>query len=256
MSEFLAALGPLALELNVSVPVAMAVFTRFSLFVFMMPGIGGSSVPIRTRLLLVVMLTYLLLPLVPLNEEPGIERWLPLLTGEALIGFALGLSVRILLLALNITGAIVAQALSLSQIFGVTQEGDSSSLLATMLTMAATTMFLTAGLGQEAIAMILRSFDLFPLGAAATLNLGQLSETVTRGAADALAFGIMLALPFMVLNFAYYLLMGFMNRAMPQLMVTFVGLPAITLSGFMLLMLLISTMLTIWLLRVAEVLNP
>lgn len=255
MIELLRALGPLVLELNISLPTAGAVLIRFSLFIFMLPGLGGGSVPTRMRLMLALLLTFLVLPLLSNARMDTGTILVPMLAGEAFIGFVLGLTVRLLLLALNVTGAIVAQALSLSQIFGVTQEGDSSSLLSTMLTMAATTAFLTAGFGTDAVSLLMRSFDLFPLGQFADVELGSLAEAATRGAADALSFGIMLALPFMVLNFAYYLLLGFMNRAMPQLMVTFVGLPAITLSGFLLLMLLISGMLTIWLLRVAEVLQ-
>jgi flagellar biosynthetic protein FliR len=58
----------------------------------------------------------------------------------------------------------------------------------------------------------------------------------------------------MVLNFAFYVLLGLLNRAMPQLMVTFVGLPAITLGGLILLMLTAASLLTAWAARMGEVL--
>ncbi len=44
----------------------------------------------------------------------------------------------------------------------------------------------------------------------------------------------------------YNLTLGIINRAMPQLMVVFVGAPAITAAGLVLLMLLAPVMLGLW----------
>ena len=60
------------------------------------------------------------------------------------------------------------------------------------------------------------------------------------------ALGFSLALPFALAALAYNLALGAINRAMPQLMVTLVGAPAIT--GVTLLLLLLSAPLiaTVW----------
>ncbi len=63
-------------------------------------------------------------------------------------------------------------------------------------------------------------------------------------AAFALAFS--LAAPFTIASFVYNLALGVINRAMPQLMVTFVGAPAITLGGLALLLVSAPILLGIW----------
>ncbi|MEO1042589.1 MAG: flagellar biosynthetic protein FliR [Pseudomonadota bacterium] len=251
MNEIFEALAPLAVLANDWIPAAAALMARLSLLILMMPGLSGAGVPTRLKLIIALTLVVLILPL---TERVGAETagdYALLIFGEAFIGFALGFSVRVFVFALNITGTIIAQALSLSQIFGVTLEGDSSSQLATVLIMAAATLFLTADLEVAMIGLLTDNLEVMPLGSASLLVSGAVAEQATRAAADALAFGVTLAVPFMVLNFAYYLVLGFLNRAMPQLMVTFVGIPAITLSGLILFTLAVSGLLALWLSRVS-----
>ena len=55
-----------------------------------------------------------------------------------------------------------------------------------------------------------------------------------------------LAFPFLLLNFIYNLLLGFVNRAMPQLLVSFVGMPAMIGIGMILLAISFGTILLLW----------
>ena len=59
----------------------------------------------------------------------------------------------------------------------------------------------------------------------------------TARVAQAFALGFSLAAPFVIAGFAYNLALGAINRAMPQLMVAFIGAPAITAGGLLILML-------------------
>lgn len=256
MSAFLDAVAPLLFRFEAELLTAVALFTRLSILMLMMPGIGGQMVPVQVRLSLALALLGILFPFaVPIEAETTGDL-AGLLGGEALIGLVLGFTVRLFLFALAVTGAILAQTMSLSQIFGFSADGDSSSLVATILTMAAATLFLTADLEIEAVNLFLRNLEALPLGFAARLPSSDIAEQATELAAEAISFGITLTLPFLVLNFAYYIILGFLNRAMPQLMITFVGLPAVTLGGLTLFTLSAAGMLTIWLGRVAGVVTP
>ena len=64
--------------------------------------------------------------------------------------------------------------------------------------------------------------------------------------AMAFALGFSLAAPFVIAAFAYNVALGAINRAMPQLMVAFVGAPAITAAGILLLLLASPLILTYW----------
>lgn len=253
MNEIVALAAPLAESLRDWIPTAAALFTRLSLVVFLMPGIGGETVSVRIRLALAVSLMGLLLPL----TERAPEIVLPLLiASEAFAGFALGFGVRIFVFALSLSGSAVAQSLSLSQILGVPSEGDSSGVVSALFSLAAATLFLTADFDVAMLRLLVGNLEALPLGFAGSVASGSAAAIATQLGAEVISFGIVLSIPFLVLNFAYYLILGFLNRAMPQLMVTFVGLPAITLSGFILLTASIGAMLTVWLARVSEVLAP
>jgi flagellar biosynthetic protein FliR len=62
----------------------------------------------------------------------------------------------------------------------------------------------------------------------------------------AFALGFTLAAPFVIASLIYNVTLGVINKAMPQLMVAFVGAPAITAGGLVLLMLAAPLMLSIW----------
>jgi flagellar biosynthesis protein FliR len=57
---------------------------------------------------------------------------------------------------------------------------------------------------------------------------------------------VRLAAPFFVISFLYNVALGVINRAMPQLMVAFVGAPAITFGALVLLLLAVPAGLVIW----------
>ncbi|NRA30601.1 MAG: flagellar biosynthetic protein FliR [Parvularculaceae bacterium] len=249
MNSVLEALLPLLIAVEVSIPTALALLTRVSTFVLILPGIGEGMVPMRVRIFVAFSFTLLLLPIVDYDVS---AVTVPLMASEAIVGLALGFSVRVFFFALSLTGSIIAQALSLSQVLGFASDGDSSSLLSTALTLTATVLFFSSDLDVLALSRFANVLRDVPLGLASTLDAGGMADQATDFAKASLELGLMLAIPFAVLNFAYYLTVGFLNRAMPQLMITFVGLPAIVLSGMLLFMVCVGALLTVWLNTLSE----
>ena len=64
--------------------------------------------------------------------------------------------------------------------------------------------------------------------------------------ARAFALGFTLSAPFFIASLVYNLAFGVINRAMPQLMVAFVGAPAITAGGLALFFLSAPLLLEVW----------
>jgi len=123
-------------------------------------------------------------------------------------------------------GNVVSQALSISQVLGEGIATEPNTTISTLLMMAGVTLLVTMGVHIEAIAILVKSFDMFPLGRAP--NLDGMAYWLTHKGADAISMGITLALPFIVLNFVYNAILGFLNRAMPQLMVSLTVFSALT----------------------------
>ena len=69
---------------------------------------------------------------------------------------------------------------------------------------------------------------------------------MVRAVSSAFTFAFTLAVPFVAVSLLYNLALGVINRAMPQLMVAFVGAPAITYGALVLLALTAPLVLALW----------
>ena len=247
MIALLEAIAPYAQLAPYTVVPLMALFTRLSLLIFLLPAIGTRIIPVQVRVSVALAVTLILFPLVGDRLVVPEANLLALLMGEAFVGFYLGFSLRVMIFVLSLVGAIVAQSLSLSQIFGAGISEDSNTTISTILTMAAATIFLTLGLHISALELLVQSYDIFVPGSVFMDNsLGFAAEKAVEACARGFALAFSMAAPFLLLNLAYNMLLGVLNRAMPQLMVTFVGMPAITLTGLFLLTAAAGATLVLW----------
>lgn len=241
------ALGALLDQAALYVPVAVAVFARIGAAAAFLPGIGDALLPARVRLIGALVLTAIILPVVAPAPDLRFEDpvFFALTVGkEAVIGAFLGLSVRLVLFALQIAGAIISQNMSMTQLFGAGVGPDPDPAISTMLTLSAITLALTLGLHVKLVAALISAYDLMPLGARLTADiaLGKVMTDVAR----AFSLAIALSAPILVGAFIYNLLLGAVNRAMPQLMVALVGMPALSLGGLLLLLVSMPIVLRIW----------
>ncbi|PHR92192.1 MAG: flagellar biosynthesis protein FliR [Robiginitomaculum sp.] len=225
----------------------MAVFTRMSVFVFLLPGLGEQAISTRIRLVVALMLTWLITPVLDINiGNDWSVTTLALAIGlEAFYGFVLGFAFRMMVFALQIAGSITSQSMSLSQVFGGGMTTEPNTTISTMLMMAGITLLVTLDLHVRAVGMLVNTFETFPL--ASSPDTGKIAFWATEKTMSVFSFAVALALPFLLLSFVYNLMLGFLNKAMPQLMVSFVGMPFITGAGIVLLAITISGMLVVWL---------
>ncbi|MBL4871496.1 MAG: flagellar biosynthetic protein FliR [Robiginitomaculum sp.] len=225
----------------------MAVFTRMSVFVFLLPGLGETGIPVRIRLVTALMLTWLITPMIDVGvgQDWTIVSMAFAIGMEAFHGFVLGFAFRIMVFGLQIAGAITSQSLSLSQVFGGGMTSEPNTTIATMLIMSGVTLLVTLDLHFRAVGMLIGTFETFPLGS--TPDTGKIALWSAEKTMSVFAFAVGLALPFLLLNFIYNIMLGFLNKAMPQLMVSFVGMPFITGAGIVLLALTVTGLLLVWL---------
>lgn len=243
--EFLAtlaeAIGPL---IDMIWPI-FGLFARLSIFFFLVPVFGERAVPARVRLGVAAMTAFLLYPvlqddLATLRDESIVR----LVVSEAMTGFVLGFALRLAVHALQILGMIVSQSLSLSQVLGEGIATEPNTTISTLLMLAGVTLLVSMNLHIELIGVLANSFIDMPVGT--MLDLQASANWLTQITVGLLRMCLSLALPFVILNFAYNLILGFLNRAMPQLLVSFVGLPGMTMAGLFLLVICASAMMMAW----------
>ncbi|PJI86114.1 flagellar biosynthetic protein FliR [Yoonia maricola] len=225
-----------------------AVFARIGAVMAVLPAFGDQPVPTRVRLMLAIIFTLIVAPAIALDLDA-----LPttLLTGfgilgmEALVGLFFGIFLRFFILVLQIAGSIAAQSTSLSQIFGGTAAVDPQPAIGHMLVVAGTALAALSGLHIQAASYMIHSYTLVPFGAGLQRSL--VAEVGVAEVGRTFGLGFMLAAPFLIASLIYNVVLGVINRAMPQLMVSFVGAPALTAGGLLLFFLAAPVMLAIWL---------
>ena len=220
---------------------AFLVFLRTGAAMALMPAFGEQSVPVRVRLALTLAFTAVVAPAVVDRIGPGA----PVLAvaAEVMAGLALGIGMRMFILALQMAGAIIAQGTSLSQAFGGAAP-EPLPAVGNLLTMAGLAIAVLAGLHVKAAALLILSYDMLPPG-----RLPAASDLAHWGLAQvsrALVLAFSLAAPFTLASLVYNVAIGVINRAMPQLMVSFVGAPALTAGAMALMVLVIPLALVVW----------
>ena len=98
--------------------------------------------------------------------------------------------------------------------------------IGSILMLAGVTLAVASGLHVKAAVAMARSYEILPMGL--PVPASDVAAWGTARVAKAFALGFSLAAPFVIAAFAYNLALGAINRAMPQLMVAFIGAPAIT----------------------------
>ncbi len=222
------------------------VFLRVTPVMSLFPGFGERTVPVRVKLMLALVMTVIISPAVApkieaLVKTPPPLAWLVLT--ETGIGLVIGIGIRLFLLALQTAGSIAAQATSLAQILGSAGVTPLPAI-GHVLVVGALALAMMMGLHVRMVEMVVLTYGLFE--PAQLPDAAALSRWGIQQIAAAFALAFTLAAPFVIVSVLYNLTLGIINRAMPQLMVVFVGAPVITAGGLGMLFLLAPTMLSIW----------
>lgn len=243
----LQALAQILAQTDTQLAGVILVFVRVAAAVALMPGFGEQAIPSRVRLMAAIAFTMVVWPMVE-PKLPPIDPALPALAGliliEAGIGFLIGISVRLLVMAIQFAGSVAAQSTAITQVAGVGVTPDPMPAIGNILMLAGLTLALVTGLHIKASLAIASTYDLFPLGTIPVA--GDIAQWGIARVADVFAFGFSMAAPFVIASFAYNLALGGINRAMPTLMVAFVGAPLITAGALLILLLAAPAIITVW----------
>ncbi len=220
-------------------------FARVGAMVMLLPGVGELSVPSRVRLTIALVLTAILLPAHQKAYAVDLRTFGPvlvLLFQELVIGVVLGLTGRLAVSALQITGSVVAQQLGLGFVTAVDPTQNQQGLLVgNFLTLMGVALIFATDLHHLVIAAMNDSYTIFQPGELPLM--GDAAQHVTRIIATSFRIGIQLSAPFLVFGLLFNIGLGVLSRLMPQMQVFFIGLPLSILLGLLLLLLVLGAMM-------------
>lgn len=230
--------GPLAAAI-------FLVFLRVGGAIASLPAFGEQMLPRTIRLALAIGFTLVVAPMV--IDGPMPVRGLSVLAAAALaevaVGVALGLVVRGFVFALQTAGAVAAQAGSLAQMLGGFA-AEPMPALGHLFVLAGLCLAVTAGLHVTLAAYLAASYDVVPLGVMPASDA--LRSWAVSHLAASFALALRLAAPFVIGGLLYNLGLAAISRAMPQLMVSLIGAPALALGMLALVALAVPAGLSVW----------
>ncbi len=224
----------------------LLLFARVGTILMLIPALGEQVIPARMRLGFALAFSLVLYPLV----SPHLPR-LPadlmqvgvLLFHELAVGLILGAITRLVVMATQVAGSIIAfqSGLSFAQAADPTNVGIQGAVIGSFLSFLGVTLIFATDLHHVALAAIYDSYMIF--SPTDPLMFADAAQMALQSAASAFVIGIQMAAPFIVLGLVFYLGMGILARMMPQLQVFFVAMPATISIGLVLLALLLSMMM-------------
>ena len=222
---------------------AFLIFLRVGAAMALLPAFGEKAIPQRIRLLLTLCFSIIIFPAV-IAQFPTMDTTFALsVTVEVIVGLAIGIALRLFVLALQIAGTLAAQSTSLSQLFGG-QGGEPQPSMSSLFVVTGLALAVMAGLHIRIVEVFILSYEVLPPGVFP--DGGAFASWGTSQIGNAFSLAFSLASPFIAASLIYNIALGVINRAMPQLMVVFVGAPALTLGGLALLAIATPLMLGFW----------
>jgi len=218
---------------------ALAIFAlggaRTVPFVWLIPVFGGPSLPARVRLALGFALSALCFPLVAGRVPSGGPLlWVLLSLREAGVGLVMGFVAACMFRAVEAAGRLtdVLRGANLAEAIAPDQ-GSRSSPLGDLLLLLAVVIFLEMGGAGILATALARSYEAVPLGAtsAGPASLHSAVLLVVVASAKLIEAAVGLAAPALVALLLADLVLGALGRAIPQIPLYFVGMPAKALLG-------------------------
>jgi len=223
----------------------LLVFARIGAMVMLLPGLGEVNIPVRVKLAIALLLTFVMLPLhraayhVDMNSMPALAV---LMVHEIIIGIVLGATARVTLSALQVAGSIIAQQLGLGFVTSVDPtQGQQGVLIGNFLTLLGIALLFATDTHYLVIAALSDSYKIFAPGD--LMPSGDVAALATRAFAAAFKIGLQLSAPFLVFGLVFNIGLGVLARLMPQMQVYFVGVPLSIFAGFMILAAVLATMM-------------
>jgi len=230
------------------------VFVRTAALTFFLPGFGESYVSPRVKLVIAMGLAALIFPMVgpQIAVDPSDQGRIFYLIGtEAVAGVFWGVMIRLIIFCLQMAGSIISQATSLSQIFGGSMNMDAQPAMGHIMVVSGLALLCVIGLHETYVVYVLNTYLVTPVG---VLIPGvEMADYGSHHISRAFALAFQLSAAALTATLMYNIILGVINRAMPQLLVSFVGAPAITAGGLLILYLMAPTILDVWLDFVEEI---
>lgn len=224
-------------------------FARIGAVLMLAPGWGESAVPVRFRLVAVLLSTAVLAPTLAAQlpeAPPTVGLAVVQVISEVLVGLMIGAVGRLMMSALQVAGQVIGMQSGL----GFAQQldptiGQSGALIGVFLSMTAIVLIFATGIHRLMLQAAADSYQIFRPGD--PLAMGDAAEWAVEAVSAAFRIGLQMAAPIVVFAMVFNLAVGLVSRLIPQVQIYFIAMPSQIMVGLAILAFVLGGGLLIWL---------
>ncbi len=212
------------LHLEALVAAVMFAGVRIGGLMLFAPFFSSGSIPLQVKAGLTVALTALLYPVYgAVRLETSALAWVQVLTGEAVVGLLLGLTLQFIMEAAQMAGQFlgVQAGFSLVTILDPQTQADTP-VISTFNQLLALLIFLELNVHHWLLRALAASFVYLPPGSV-ILNL-KVTTSLLQAAGAIWLVGLQIAAPVVVATLLIDVTLGFLAKSSPQIPILFLGL--------------------------------
>lgn len=210
-------------------------FFRILALVASSPLFGARGIPASAKIATAFVLTLLIAPLLPAMPDvaPASAQGLFILAQQLMIGYAMGLVMRLALTAMEMAGHIAGLQMGLG--FATLFDPQNSSqipILGQFLGIMAMLLFLAINGHLMVISTLVESFNTLPIGQSAAITNW---KALALAGGNIFSWGVLLSMPILAALMMTNVALAVLTRAAPQLNIFAVGFPITLGVGFIVL---------------------
>jgi flagellar biosynthetic protein FliR len=209
----------------------MLVLCRVGGLFLLAPVFSGRMIPVQAKLIIAGAISFTLMPLVTAQGVPQGIAVLPLMLKEVIVGLAFAMSLGAIGAAVQFAASILDTMMGFSYAALIDPVNQSpTAVLGQFYSIFSVLVFLLIGGDKLMIMGLAASYDMIPVG---TLpSFARLGALATDDLATVAVVGLEIGAPVVIALVVVDVAFGLVARAVPQMNVFVVGLPAKILVGF------------------------
>lgn len=213
------------------------VFSRIIAFFMAFPLLNANLIPLNVRVLLVIAFSFVVILQQDLSisvSQAELLVFTLLVLKEVLIGFSLGLITTIFVSIFLYAAEIVSYFMGFTIVNVFNPAFGQTSVLSAFFLILFYLLFFVSGAYQIVIGSLFKSFELLPV-INFTFN-DRVFPYILGKSGDIFKLGFQIAFAFSLVLIVFNVVLALINRLIPQINISFVGLPAQILIGFIVLL--------------------
>lgn len=218
------------IEIFTNSDIFLLIFVRMIGMIFIMPVIGGRSIPVVVRVGLALALASIVYSSGMVTEVfyyNSIMGYAFVIIKEFFVGFIIGFIVYFIFNATYLAGQLVDQQIGLSMISifdPITQ--TQVPIMGNLFYFGVCALMIVSGGHRMIISTLFYSYKAIPVGAATIINNGALLNVFIEAMSQFFLIGTTIALPIIGIILVMDVVLGVLVKAVPKLNVFVVGMPA------------------------------